>query len=400
MGKSIHEGKSTVKKYKYYDNSIGAVKMLSGIYYHNEKMKTLGIQLSICVSLTILFVSQFSLTSMISHQYKKMEEMSAIQLQVYSLADESIIPYDSFIQTIDDLMSLGLDNGSYEISAGNQFLAAFDKHKTAELLSYDKKTMTALNAESLDLNEAILIVEDEAEIENLLHNKTLAITYDDPKAEIIELKIKDIVTESANSDGVKLVVSSQTIKSVNNMLASTGNLNMAKNVFMKFDSEDSYQLEKELTESLESTDFDYLLLNKVKSLEEDQIQVNAISYFSFLILGAILITSLISFISTLMLQIENRKNDYRIYKALGMNSSQLKAMLSKEIIMSLLPSYFMAVLISFFLSYCIAEFIFKGVMIWESYPYFLVIGMGVVLVFVSWYLVIYAKNEITYKNRA
>lgn len=396
----VDDGKTSVKKYKYYGNQIGAVKMLSGIYYHNEKMKILGIQLSICVSLTILFVSQFSLTSMITHQYNKMEEMSAIQLQVYSLADESIIPYDNFIQTIDGLMALGLDKGSYEISAGNQFLTVRDKNRIVKMQSYDKNSMITLNAENLEVNEAVLLVNDETEVNNLINNNILTITYDDPKAEMIEIKIKDIVTENMNSDELKLVVSTQTIKATNSMLASTGNLNMAKNVFMKFDSEDSYQLEKVLTESLESTGFDYLLLNKVKSLEEDQIQVNAISYFSFLILGAILITSLISFVSTLMLQIENRKNDYRIYQALGMKSIQLKAMLRNEIIRSLLPSYFMAVLVSFMLNYSITKFIFKGVPLWVSYPYLLVIGMGVVLVFVSWYLMNFAKKEITYKNRA
>lgn len=396
----IHDDKKISKKYKHYDNKTSAVKMLYGIYYHNEKIKTLGIQLSICVSLTILFVAQFSLTSMITHQYNKMDEMSAIQLQVYSLADESIIPYDSFIQTIDDLMALGLDDGSYEISAGNQFLVASDKNKTLEMQSYDNKTMVALNADSLDMNEAILLVKNEAEVENLLRNKILAITYDDPKAEIIEIKIKDIISEDKGSNELKLVVSTQTIKAVNDMLAATGNLNMAKNVFIKFDSDDSYQLEKVLTESLESTGFDYLLLNKIKSLEEDQIQVNAISYFSFLILGAILITSLISFISTLMLQIENRKNDYQIYRALGMKTSQLKGMLSEEIMRTLLPSYFMSVFISFMLNYSIANFIFKGVSLRGSYPVNLIIWMGIVLVLTSWFIVEYAKKEITYKNRA
>lgn len=396
----IRDDKKIVQKYKHYDNKVGAVKMLSGIYYHNEKMKTLGIQLSICVSLTILCVAQFSLTSMITHQYNKMDEMSAIQLQVYTLADESVIPYDNFIQTIEKLMSLGLDKGSYEISAGNQFLVVFDKNKVVEMQSYDNKTMAALNADRLALNEAILLVKNEEEVKKLLQNESLAITYDDPKAEIFSLKIKDIVSEDTDSDNLKLVVSPQTIKAVNNMLATTGNLNMPKNVFMKFDSDDSYQLEKVLTESLESAGFDYLLLNKIKSLEEDQIQVNAISYFSYLIIGAILITSLISFISTLMLQIENRKNDYRIYQALGMKSSQLKSMLGNEIIRSLLPSYFMAVLVSFVLNYSITKFIFKGVTLWESYPYFLVIGMGIVLVFVSWFIVAYAKKEITYKNHA
>lgn len=396
----IHDDKKISKKYKHYDNKTSAVKMLSGIYYHNEKIKSLGIQLSICVSLTILFVAQFSLTSMITHQYNKMDEMSAIQLQVYTLADENVIPYDNFIQTIEKLMRLGLDKGSYEISAGNQFLVVFDKNKVVEMQSYDNKTMAALNADRLALNEAILLVKNEEEVKNLLQNGSLAITYDDPKAEIFNLKIKDIVSEDTDSDNLKLVVSPQMIKAVNNMLAMTGNLNMPKNVFMKFDSDDSYQLEKVLTESLESTGFDYLLLNKIKSLEEDQIQVNAISYFSYLIIGAILITSLISFISTLMLQIENRKNDYRIYRALGMKSSQLKAMLGNEIIRSLLPSYFMAVLASFVLNYSITKFVFKGVTLWESYPYFLVIGMGIVLVFVSWFIVAYAKKEITYKNLA
>ena len=141
---------------------------------------------------------------------------------------------------------------------------------------------------------------------------------------------KESIVDTAMDNPMSIIVSSQTIKAANAILAADDRLNMAKNVTMKFDAKDSYQLEKELREVLDATSFQYNLLNKVKSYEESKIQANALSYFSILILGAILITTFISFISTLMLQIENRKQHYRIYRALGMNSVQLKAMLRNE----------------------------------------------------------------------
>ncbi|WP_276768110.1 FtsX-like permease family protein [Dielma fastidiosa] len=388
-----------VKPYQKYDNKTNAVKMLSSIYYQNEKLKIFGIQFSLCISLVLLFVSQFALNSIMDFQYRKLESIDgSILLQVFSLSDEAVIAYDDFLDTINDLIALAPEQGSYEIEAGNQFFPIGHQDILVNMKSYDVNHMAILNADHLGLNEAVLLVNSDDLFNIYRSNNQLPLTYDGSNAKIIYLQIKESIVDTAMDNPMSIIVSSQTIKAANAILAADDRLNMAKNVTMKFDAKDSYQLEKELREVLDATSFQYNLLNKVKSYEESKIQANALSYFSILILGAILITTFISFISTLMLQIENRKQHYRIYRALGMNSVQLKAMLRNEINRCLYPSYVMAILISLGVSYAATLFLFEGITLWVGFPYGLIVGLGVVLVISSQCLKIHAVSVIIKKT--
>ena len=95
----------------------------------------------------------------------------------------------------------------------------------------------------------------------------------------------DVYKRQAMDNPMSIIVSSQTIKAANAILAADDRLNMAKNVTMKFDAKDSYQLEKELREVLDATSFQYNLLNKVKSYEESKIQALSLIHIFPIITG-------------------------------------------------------------------------------------------------------------------
>lgn len=390
-----------VRNYKEFSQKKNVVKLLSKVYYRKEKFTYFMIQLCLSMTMILLFLTQFYINAQTQFRETKANNMFDISLQVYTQAYEEDSSYDDFLETVNELTHLGTGSYTYSIESSTQLYVNYTQKLKVEVLTYDDLKLEEFGANRLKNNESLLIIDESHDVVDHIKNQQIKLNYGDGDSNTVTYEVINTIytNQAGNADYQKtfasptLIITNQQMRDLNKLLDSKEIVDMAKNVRFLFIEEDSYALENILTDFLENTEYDYIINNNAKNYESFKLQANTLMFFSSMILGSMILTAFISLIATLMMQIENRRKDYQLYRTLGMNQKQLLQLIRNEIRSCILSAYIFSVVLSFMTSFLIASVFFKDIAKIIAYPYTTVFLFSVL--FLAFY---FLASKITLKQ--